>query len=303
MYNLAICIPTYKRLFLLKSLILSILKCNIDKSLIESVNIIVVDNDIDKSAAEIENELSGSIKGIYKLNYYNYPLKGLSNVRNELIAKALLLNPDYLIFIDDDEYVTVDWMIELVRVIVRNNGDMAIGPVVSVFDRKIPRYISWWFRRPDYPDNTKVKYIRTGNLIINVRSLLKYNIRFDNRFNRTGSEDTYFGVQIIKKGATVFWAANAIAFEVVPASRINLKWLIKRKYRAATTVIFIRKLEKDYLGIFRKILGSFFYIISGIIALIMLLFPITEKYWGIIKLSEGIGGLAGLFNFKCYEYS
>jgi hypothetical protein len=287
----------------LKSLIISILKSNIDKSLIENVNIIVVDNDIDRSAEEIENELSGSIKGIYKLNYYNYPLKGLSNVRNELIAKALILNPDFLIFIDDDEYVTVDWMIELLRVILRNNGDMAIGPVVSVFDNKISKYISWWFRRPDYADNTKIKYIRTGNLIIKTHSLLKYETRFDKRFNRTGSEDTYFGVQMIKKGATVFWAANAVAYETVPASRINLKWLIKRKYRAATTVIFIRKLEKDYLGIFRKTLGSFFYIVSGIFALIMLMFPVTKKYWGLIKISEGIGGLAGLFNLKYYEYS
>lgn len=302
MYNLAICIPTYKRLDLLNSLIISILKCNIDKSLIEKVNIIVVDNDIDRSAEEIENNLSGSITGIFSLNYYNYPLKGLSNVRNELINKALLLNPDYLIFIDDDEYVTADWLSELVRVIVRNNGDMAIGPVVSVFDKRISRYISWWFRRPDYEDNTKVNYIRTGNLIINTQSLLKFNIRFDNRFNRTGSEDTYFGVQMIKKGATVFWAAKATAYEIVPASRINLKWLIKRKYRAATTVIFMRKLEKDYYGILRKIMGSFFYIISGIVALIILLFPVTKKYWGIIKLSEGIGGLAGLFNFKYNEY-
>lgn len=290
-------------MFLLKSLIISILKCNIDKSLIESVNIIVVDNDIDRSAEEIENELSGSMKDIYKLNYYNYPLKGLSNVRNELINKALLFNPDFIIFIDDDEYVSADWLNELVRVIVRNNGDMAIGPVVSVFDIKISRYLSWWFRRPEYEDNTRVRYIRTGNLIINVQSLLKYNIRFDNRFNSTGSEDTYFGVQMIKKGATVFWAANATTYEVVPASRISLKWLIKRKYRAATTVIFIRKLEKDYKGILRKTLGSFFYIISGIGALIMLMFPVTKKYWGLIKLSEGIGGLAGLFNFKYYEYS
>lgn len=303
MYNLAVCIPTYKRLFLLKNLIISILKCNINRSLIESIKIIVVDNDIDRTAEEIENNLSGSINGIFSLNYYNYPIKGLSNVRNELIKQALLFNPDYLVFIDDDEYVSADWLNELVGVIVRNNGDMAIGPVVSVFDIKISKYLSWWYRRPDYEDNTRVGYIRTGNLIINVQSLLKYNTRFDNRFNRTGSEDTYFGVQMIKKGASVFWAANATTYEVVPASRISLKWLIKRKYRAATTVIFIRKLEKNYAGILRKTMGSFFYIISGIAALVMLPFPVTKKYWGLIKLSEGIGGLAGLFNLKYNEYS
>lgn len=302
MFNLAVCIPTYKRLSLLKSLIISISEGNIDESIVKNINIIVVDNDIDRSAEKIENELSGSLKDIYRLNYFNYPLKGLSNVRNELIEKALLLNPDFIVFIDDDEYVTGDWMMELLHVILRNNGDMAIGPVVSVFDRKVPRYISCWFRRPDYEDNTKINYIRTGNLIIDTRSLLKYNIRFDNRFNRTGSEDTYFGVQMIKKGATVFWASKAIAYEIIPAKRATLIWLIRRKYRAASTVIYIRKLEKNYLGVLKKFLGSFFYIISGISALIILPLPITRKYWGVLKLSEGIGGLAGLFNLKYYEY-
>lgn len=302
MFSLAICIPTYKRLLLLKSLIISIITCNIDKSLINSVNIIIVDNDIDKSAEQIENELNGSVNGIYKLHYHNFPRKGLSNVRNELIRNAMLLSPDFLIFIDDDEYVAVDWLNELVKVITRNNGDMAIGPVLSVFNTKISRYISYWFRRPEYPDNTELKYIRTGNLIINTKSILRYGVWFDDRFNRTGSEDTYFGIQMIKKGASVFYAANAVAYEIIPLNRARLKWLMGRRYRAASTVIYIRKLEKDYAGIVKKIISSVFYIISGIIALIIATFPIEKKYWGILKLSEGFGGIAGLINLKYNEY-
>ena len=43
---------------------------------------------------------------IFKLHYHNYPIKGLSNVRNEIMEKALLLDPDFVVFVDDDEYVT-----------------------------------------------------------------------------------------------------------------------------------------------------------------------------------------------------
>jgi cellulose synthase/poly-beta-1,6-N-acetylglucosamine synthase-like glycosyltransferase len=302
MYTIAVCIPTYKRPFLLKKLIVSILDSNINKSLIKKVNITVVDNDIDKTAEEIVKELSGETAGIYSMNYFNYPLKGLSNVRNELIRKARLSDPDFIVFIDDDEYVTAEWLNELIRVIVRNNAVMAIGPVVSVFDREISEYISCWFSRTDYADNTPIKYIRTGNLIIDAHSLLKYGIWFDNRFNRTGSEDTYFGIQMIKKGATVFWAANAIACEPVPEERTNLKWLIRRKYRGAITFTYMLKLEKEYLRLFKKSVVSLFYIISGICALVMLPFPVIKKYWGIIKISEGIGGMAGLANYKYFEY-
>lgn len=302
MYNLAICIPTYKRLILLKSLISSILNCNIDKSLIKCVDIIIVDNDIDMSAELIKNELGGSLNGIYKLYYYNFPIKGLSNVRNELIRKSMLQNPDFLLFIDDDEYVTVDWLNELVKVITRNDGDMAIGPVLSVFSTKISRYLSYWFRRPEYSDNSQLKYIRTGNLIINAKSILKFGVWFDDRFNKTGSEDTYFGIQMVKKGATVFYAANAVAYEIIPFNRANLRWLMGRRYRAASTVVYIRKLEKDYKGILKKTIGSMYYIISGFISLIIITLPIEKKYWGILRLSEGIGGIAGLLNLKYNEY-
>ena len=44
MNKITICIPTYKRPLMLKKLILSIIACNIDQSIMEEVSIIVVDN-------------------------------------------------------------------------------------------------------------------------------------------------------------------------------------------------------------------------------------------------------------------
>src|SRR5690242_19543188 len=103
MYNISICIPTYKRLLMLEKLIISITKCNLDRSLIKDINIIIVDNDAERSAEKKVEELSMlQKKNIYKLQYHTYPIKGLSNVRNELIRNALLLNPDFSVFVDDD---------------------------------------------------------------------------------------------------------------------------------------------------------------------------------------------------------
>src|ERR1035437_8313843 len=97
MYNIAICIPTYKRPLMLKKLILSIITCNINKSLIKNVTIIVVDNDIDKTAEKIVNELKERFYETSNLHYFNYDKKGLSNVRNKLFNKALEYNPDYIV--------------------------------------------------------------------------------------------------------------------------------------------------------------------------------------------------------------
>lgn len=302
MHNIAICIPTYKRPLMLKKLIVSINDCNIEKQLINDINIIIVDNDIDKTAETTINQFMKGSDGISKIFYYNYPVKGLSNVRNELINKALLLNPGYLIFIDDDEYVTPNWLNELVKTMIVNNGDLTVGPVIPIFENNVSRYINCWFDRPTYLNNSKLDFIITGNLIINVKSLRECNIRFDPRFNKTGSEDSYFGIQMIKRGATIYWADNAIAYETISKNRANLKWLIQRWFRGSGTYTYVLKLEKEYFNIFKKIIVSIFYVIVGFISLLLILIPIRKKYWGIHKLTVGIGALAGFTNILYKEY-
>ena len=302
MYNLVIGIATYKRPIMLKKLVLSIIGCNINKSSIKDVNIIIVDNDIDKTAEIAVNELKERFCNSYKMDYFNHPAKGISNVRNELIKKASLLNPDFIVFIDDDEYVTSEWLNELVKTIINNNSDAVRGPVLAVLDKSVPEYISYWFKRESYADNAQIYSLTTGNLILKYTSLKKYDVWFDSRFNIIGSSDNYFGVQILKKGAKINWSANAITYETIPKNRANLKWLIRRIYRLASTYTYVLKLSKENLKVIKKILVSLIYIILGVVTVIIILIPVKKKYWGILKLTEGIGGIAGLGNLMYKEY-
>lgn len=302
MNNIAICIPTYKRQTMLKQLIHSIAQCNVDKSIINNINIIVVDNDADKTAEIVIDNLKAENKKMYALHYYNYAVKGLANVRNELIIRALQFKPDFLVFIDDDEYVTENWINELVKTVIINNADAARGPVLAKITNPVPKGIAKLLEREKHENNTQLLLWTTGNLILRRTSLEKYNVWFDKRFNSTGSEDTFFGIQMAKKGATIFWAANAVTYEVIPKKRTQLKWFIGRAYRGGGMYMFILKLEKDYLRIANKVLISFLYILAGILSSVFVLFPTKFKYWGILKLSDGIGALAGLLNIHYKEY-
>ena len=131
MNHLVIGIPTYKRPLMLEKLVNSIYTCTIDKKFISAIDILIVDNDKDQTAEAISLKLksSGHLNN-FKLHYHNYPLKGLSNVRNEIMEKALLLEPDFIVFVDDDEYVTKHWLNELIYTAVKNDGDMVMGPVI-----------------------------------------------------------------------------------------------------------------------------------------------------------------------------
>jgi succinoglycan biosynthesis protein ExoM len=302
MNNIAICIPTFKRPEMLKKLVLSIIGCNLDESLIGEINIIIVDNDAIKSAESTVNELKEKYGAGLNINYSSYTVQGLSNVRNELLKIGLKQNPDFLVFVDDDEYVSPDWLNELVGSILLNNGDMTMGPINSVVSKNVPEYISCWIDRADYYNNARLNFIRTGNLIIRVKSLLERNIWFDPRFNKTGGEDSYFGQQMIKKGATIYWASKAIVFETVPDNRATIKWLFTRYYNGANKYAFILKIEKNNIKIIKKILISFLYIFLGFCALILTLFPFKRRYWGLLKFSEGCGGIAGFLSIRYDAY-
>jgi glycosyltransferase involved in cell wall biosynthesis len=302
MYKITVCIPTYRRPEMLKQLLFSIFENKIDTSLINEMDIIIVDNDIEGSAEAVVNEINENAGRAKKLLYFNYPVKGLSNVRNELMRQAFLLNPDFVIFIDDDEYVITDWVNELMKTIIENGADVVRGPVIAKLDENVSKYIKYFFRRSEYPDNSQIYNLATGNLVMRRRSLENFNVRFDNRFNSTGSEDSFFGIQIMKKGAKIIWSAKAIAYETIPEKRAKLSWLIKRYFNGAVTYTYILKIEKKYLSLLKKSIVSIAYFLIGIPALLALPFPFQWKFWGILKISESVGGFAGLFSILFHEY-
>jgi hypothetical protein len=133
-------------------------------------------------------------------------------------------------------------------------------------------------------------------------SLEKYKVWFDPRFNLSGSEDGFFGIQILKKGAKIYWSDKAVTYEVIPKSRANLLWLTKRIYRTSSTYSYMLRLEHEYALILKKIVVSIIYLTSGCLASIALLTNFKNKYWGILKMAEGFGGLMGNVKLTYKEY-
>ncbi len=303
MNHLVIGIPTYKRPSMLKKLILSIFSMDINEDLIKSVTIVLVDNDTKRTGEPIAQELMTQCPSSFNFHYYSFPKKGLTNVRNEILDRALIFNPDYIAFVDDDEYVAEYWLNEMITTMVKNNADIVQGPNVPVFEKKPAHYLACWFNFDNFENNEKIDFVETGNSMIRSKFLRDNNLRFDSRFNQTGGEDTYFGVRAIKNGAVIFWAKNAIVYETIPRSRSTVQWLVKRLYRAATTYTYILKLEKKNILLAKKIAVSFFYLFIGIIGLILLPFPVRHRYWGLFKICEAFGGFAGFFNIRYKEYA
>lgn len=304
MNNIVIGIPTFKRPIQLNKLLVSIFALQIDNSLIKKVDIVLIDNDKERSAEPVVKRLESKSIGRFRLHYHNYPKKGLTLVRNEILKKALELKPDFIACIDDDEYPSPKWLNELVSHIIVNNADLVVGGIVPVFEMDVSKSLSKWFFLAKPTNPSKIGYhCSTGNLILRAKFLEDHNLRFDIRFNKTGAEDTFFGVQAEKKGGICLNTEKAIIFENIPQKRGTLKWLLKRKYRTALTYITILKIEKKHGLLTKKILTSFIYLFAGILALVLAPFRFNNRYIGLVKIAESLGGFAGIFNINYEEYS
>lgn len=128
-------------------------------------------------------------------------------------------------------------------------------------------------------------------------------LEFDPRFNTTGAEDSYFGISVLRQGGIIRWAANAVAYETIPEKRTTLKWLLKRRYNGANTYMFTMMLEKCHKKIIKKLVVSFINFPLGFFCLIGLPFKFKYRYFGLLKIAEGLGGFAGLMNIKFHAYS
>src|SRR5471030_1547396 len=102
--SVVICIPTYKRPKMLARLLDAIAALETDAD----VSVLVADNDAESHAGW---DLCNSIK------HYRWPLaaviahrRGIAQVRNTLIEKALAGDAQFIAMIDDDEWPQKDWI-------------------------------------------------------------------------------------------------------------------------------------------------------------------------------------------------
>ncbi|WP_214754761.1 glycosyltransferase [Exiguobacterium sp. s16] len=225
--KIGICIPTFKRLSSLKRLIASINSLEIPQDFQGEILIIVVDNDIAKSAASIIYEESK-----FKVQYYNESLKGLSNVRNKVILESIKEKCDYLAFIDDDEEIVDNrWLINYLNCINLYNADVVAGPVITTYSNVKKNWIlnSGIYDRKRFKTGSEISYAGAGNLFLktDIFSVLKYPF-FDNKFNNTGGEDTDFFFRLKKMNMKVIWCDEALVSEQLIEERTKIVYLLKR---------------------------------------------------------------------------
>lgn len=223
--HISVCICTFKRPEMLGSLLRNLEK--IETGGLFTYSVVTVDNDHEGSAKNTVEEIASNSP--IELEYYIQPRRNIALTRNMAIQKA---RGDFVAFIDDDEFPTDAWLLNLYRTYRSFQADGILGPVRPQFVAPPPNWVlkGRFCERPEYETGTRMgwTHTRTGNVLLG-RHLVEERHPFDPLFALQG-EDVNFFKDRMDKGYVFIWCNEAPVYEIVPPARCRMIYFIKRAF-------------------------------------------------------------------------
>lgn len=229
--HIAICVCTFKRPQGLRRLLEGLDRLTFETVEPPRIDVIVVDNEARGSAAAVCRDVKPTFR--WTLVCTEEPRRGITYARNKCLD-TVGADVDFIAFIDDDEVPDHGWLEELLLARSLHDADVVTGPVVPRFESgSPPRWVQHgrFFEPRRHPDGRRLAVAFTNNVLMRGAIPQEINRRFDDRFALTGGEDTDFFMHAHRAGYRIVWAARALVYETIPASRTTVGWLLRRNYR------------------------------------------------------------------------
>jgi glycosyltransferase involved in cell wall biosynthesis len=222
--HISVCICTFRRPKLLGELLDKLNAQRTDGQFAYSV--VVADNDPEQSARPVVKALCCSSR--MRVTYCWEAQQNIALARNKALEHA---EGDFIAFIDDDEYPEDDWLLHLFKTRAAYEVDGVLGPVKPYFEADPPQWVTKgrFFDRPNFDTGYKLNWdqARTGNVLFKRAILNGVDPPFRSEFDTAG-EDVDFFRRMMANGRTFIWCREAVVHEVVPASRCNRRYLLRR---------------------------------------------------------------------------
>jgi len=269
------------------------------------LSVVVIDNDVEPSARALVRAESATYA--YPLEYAHCQEPGLSAVRNFALSYARG-TCDLLAMIDDDECPETQWLRELIRVSETTNADAVIGPVPQRLPASAPRWIraGRFYDLPVYPDEATIDFGYSGNCLLRLASLERFDVAFDRQLDFAGGEDMLFFRQLVARGAKMTYAARAVASETVGTARLHASYVVRLHFRRGNTLaICDRRLNGSLPGLALRLCKGVARVAVGVVSFVprTVLHGRAGGVRASCDIALGLGALAGLFGFVYQAYN
>ncbi|MBG6180766.1 glycosyltransferase family 2 protein [Arthrobacter sp. CAN_A1] len=223
--SLIIAVLTYRRPEDLQSAIPALLD-QVGKSPLPT-HILVIDNDPDGGAASTVSGFDDP-----RLRYVHEPTPGIAAARNRALTESR--DTALLVFIDDDEVPSENWLASLLETYRTSGAAAVVGPVISEYARVPDPWVAAgeFFKRRRLPTGTPLTVAATNNLLLDLDQIRALELRFDDRFGLSGGSDTLFTRHIATSGRKMVWCDEAVVVDRVPEGRLTREWVLRRAFRS-----------------------------------------------------------------------
>ncbi|WP_068086547.1 glycosyltransferase [Polycladidibacter stylochi] len=267
--------------------------------------LIVCDNNSEPLNSDVLTELKNCVPPFLPIEFVHQPIPGIPFARNKALLTAINKQPHWIAFIDDDERIDSQWLIEMSKAISQWDADVYHGwtqslPAASTNVQTIKL-------KNKRPSGSILKTAGTDNVLF--KSCLvngeKSNLKFNEKMQFSGGTDIEFFYRVTDQGGQIIWVPEAITRERIPESRLTIRYQAKRAYSVAAVHAYIATQRhgksKAIARMLPKVITRFF---LGMIflALYITLSPIRkEKSSKLIinsskKLAYSLGSIKGLFS-------
>lgn len=268
------------------------------------VSLLVVDNDPEASAMALAHRWHD-----HDVRFVHEPRPGIAAARNRALDEVE--DGDLLVFIDDDERPEPGWLRSLVTTWEETEPAAVVGAVVSVFPREPEAWIreGGFFQRRRLETGTEVAMAATNNLLLDVDQVRSAGLRFDSGFSVIGGSDSVFTSQIRRAGGRIVWCDEAVVLDVVPESRLNREWVLRRAFRLGNSTSRVglaledglagrtaRRLQLTGRGLIR-VFGGGGRIVFGVV-----MRSVGHRARGARTLARGLGMTGGAWGYGYEEY-
>lgn len=269
-----------------------------------SGTVLVVDNDPDAGAREQVEAV-----GDPRVRYVHEPVPGIVAGRNRALDEAG--EADVLVFIDDDERPTPQWLPLLLTTYLESRPAGVVGPTRCVFEGEVDPWVreGGFFDRRRLPTGSRVDVAATNNLLLDLARVRSLGLRFEDRYAQIGGSDHEFTRRLVMGGGELVWNNEAIVDDLIPAARTTSRWVTRRAYRIGTSASLVAVRLADgprnrALARARHVLLGGSRVGGGLVrfGVGVVTRSIGRRAAGVRNISRGLGLMAGAFGRGYAEY-
>lgn len=264
------------------------------------LHVIVADNDAGGGALGICTELQR--EGLPGLACVVESERGLSNVRNRLLAEALRSDAGFIAFLDDDEQPHPDWLAAHLSALDSTGADASSGPVLQelpadAIDADAGKEIC-------VTAGITPRFVACNNVVFRRHLADQQGLRFDPQFNFTGGEDFDFFESSRRRGNRHVWTPAARVFEPGTPARATIAYLFRRHCSGAMTRVLQERKWRAGPVWPRFLVKTCGKVLGSILCLLRALFPphgpaLREA---VKRFASGCGYVCGLLHLRVERY-